>query len=206
MAHPGIKKYYFLASTDAVARSKIPNASAGMSLGLFAQIGLTAHLYSLLQPAFGAQRAGLAMGLVAAMAIAGRTFLGWIMPARMDRRLMACAGYAVQVAGSIAFIAAAGTNIALLLLGVVLFGLGFGNGTFLPPLIAQAEFVREDVGRVVALIVAIAQGAYSFAPVVFGLIREFDAAGPSPGDVPAFYVAGALMQALAICGFLAGRR
>jgi hypothetical protein len=28
-----------------------------------------------------------------------------------------------------------------------LFGLGFGNGTFLPPLIAQAEFAREDVSR-----------------------------------------------------------
>ena len=36
--------------------------AAGMALGLFAQIGLVAHLFSLLVPALGAQRAGLAMG------------------------------------------------------------------------------------------------------------------------------------------------
>ncbi len=54
--------------------------SAGMAMGLFAQIGLTAHLFSLLVPTLGAQRAGLAMGLVTAMAIAGRALFGWIMP------------------------------------------------------------------------------------------------------------------------------
>ena len=52
----------------------------------------------------------------------------------------------------------------LLLLGVVLFGVGFGNATSLPPLIAQVEFVREDVPRVVGLIVGISQGGYAFAP------------------------------------------
>jgi len=41
-----------------------------------------------------------------------------------------------------------------------------------PPLIAQVEFVRGDVARVVALIVAIAQGAYAFAPAAFGLVRD----------------------------------
>ena len=44
-----------------------------MALGLFAQIGLVAHLFSLLVPALGAQQAGLAMGLATALAIAGRT-------------------------------------------------------------------------------------------------------------------------------------
>src|SRR5205823_13092965 len=37
--------------------------SAGMALGLFAQIGLIAHLFSLLVPSLGSQLAGLAMGL-----------------------------------------------------------------------------------------------------------------------------------------------
>jgi hypothetical protein len=90
----------------------------------------------------------------------------------------------------------------------VLFGLGFGNGTFLPPLIAQTEFVGDDVQRVVALIVAVSQAAYSFAPAIFGLIREFAAAagGPTSNTVPSCYVVAALIQALAICAFLAGRR
>jgi MFS transporter len=187
---------------------KFLTLSAGMALGLFAQIGMTAHLFSLLSPALGATQAGLAMGLVTVMAIAGRTLLGWAMPARADRRLMACVGYAVQAAGSISFIVAAGTNIPLLLFGVVLFGLGFGNGTFLPPLIAQTEFVGEDVQRVVALIVAISQAAYSFAPAIFGLIREFApaAGGSASSAAPSFYVVAALVQGLAIFAFLAGRR
>ena len=66
----------------------------------------------------------------------------------------------------------AGDNIPLLLLGVVLFGAGIGNTTSLPPMIAQAEFLQEDVSRVVPLIVAVGQGTYAFAPAVFGLIRE----------------------------------
>jgi MFS family permease len=47
--------------------------AAGMSFGQFAQIGLIAHLFSLLVPVLGAQQAGLAMGLVTAMAVLGRT-------------------------------------------------------------------------------------------------------------------------------------
>ena len=121
---------------------------------------------------------------------------------------MACASYAVQMAGCIAFIAASGTNVPLLLLGVILFGVGFGNGTWLPPLIAQVEFVGDDVPRVVALIVAISQGTYAFAPVVFGVIREFTppAADMESGAAPGVFAVAAIVQALAILAFLAGRR
>ena len=83
---------------------------------------------------------------------------------------------------SIAFLLAAGSNVPLLLTGVVLFGAGIGNATSLPPLIAQAEFVKVDVARVVALVVAIAQGAYAFAPAAFGLVREL---APVAIDAPA---------------------
>ena len=181
---------------------------AGMTLGLFVQIGLTAHLFSLLAPALGAQHAGLAMGLVTLMAIAGRTLLGWMMPLGADRRLVACSGYVMQMAGSIAFILAGGTDIALLLTGVVLFGIGFGNATSLPPLIAQVEFVEADVPRVAALIVAIAQGGYAIAPAFFGLIREFT---PPPahfasGEAPVVFAVAAVIQCLTVGAFLAGRR
>jgi hypothetical protein len=188
--------------------AKFLTLAAGMALGLFAQIGLAVHLFSLLVPALGATRAGLAMGLVTAMAIAGRTLISWAMPAYADRRLVACASYAVQIAGCAAFIAADGTSVKLLLLGVVLFGAGFGNGTWLPPLIAQAEFVAEDVPRVVALIVAISQGAYAFAPVVFGIVREFTTAAADAGSdaAPGLFIVAGIVQGLAISAFLAGRR
>jgi MFS transporter len=80
---------------------------AGMTFGLFAQIGLIAHLFSLLAPALGAQAAGWAMGGATALAIGGRTAVGWLMPAGANRRFVACASYALQIAGSLAFIVAA---------------------------------------------------------------------------------------------------
>ncbi len=64
--------------------------------------------------------AALAMGLATASAIVGRTLVGWVMPVDADRRVVASASYVVQIAGSIAFIVAAGTSTPLLFLGVVL--------------------------------------------------------------------------------------
>ena len=179
-----------------------------MALGLFAQVGLIAHLFSLLVPALGAQYAGWAMGLATACAIGGRTLVGWLMPAGADRRLIACASYAVQIMGSLAFLLGAGENVPLPLLGVVLFGAGIGNATSLPPLIAQVEFVKEDVQRVVALIVAMGQATYAFAPVIFGLIRSLSSVGTpaADGQAPLFFIAAAAIQALAICCFVIGRR
>lgn len=181
--------------------------AAGMALGLFAQIGLIAHLYSLLVPALGRQEAGLAMGSITAMAIAGRMILGRVMKPGTDRRLAACCGYAAQLAGSIVFFCAAGRNVPLLLLGIALFGVGFGNATSLPPLIAQVEFDRRDVPRAVALIVAIAQGSFAFAPAVFSLIRDITPASDSiaPGASPLLFATAASIQGLAILAFLAGR-
>jgi hypothetical protein len=208
MAAPGGSPAAGLRSAPALwGDLKFLTLSVGMALGLFAQIGLIAHLFSLLVPALGPQPAGLAMGLATASAIAGRTLVGWVMPADADRRVVACASYAVQIAGSIVFILAAGTSVPLLLLGVVLFGAGIGNATSLPPLIAQVEFPKDHVPRVVALTIAVAQAAYAFAPASFGLIREFapSAAGAASSAAPGVFVAAACAQGLAICAFLLGR-
>ena len=141
-------------------------------------------------------------------AIAGRTSVGWLMPAHADRRIVASLSYAVQIAGSLVLIAAAGDNVPLLILGVLLFGSGIGNATSLPPLIAQVEFVTEDVARVVPLVVAISQGSFAFAPLMFGLIREFapQFGAVSASAAPALFLVAALIQALAIAAFLIGRR
>jgi hypothetical protein len=184
---------------------KFLTLAAGMGLGLFAQIGLVAHLFSLLTPALGAQQAGWAMSLATALAIAGRTIVGWFLPVAADRRLVACLSYALQMIGSIAFALAAGNSVPLLLLGIVLFGIGFGNATSLPPLIAQVEFADEDVQRVVALIVAVAQTGYAFAPAVFGLLRAPAPLLPDDAAALTLFVVAALVQGLAIAAMLAGR-
>jgi hypothetical protein len=138
--------------------------AAAMALAPFAQIGLLAHLFSILVPVLGADRAGMAMGIATGLGIAGRTLVGWLMPRRANRRLIACASYGMQTVGSVLATLAYGSSTAVLLLGVCLFGVGIGNATSLPPMIAQTEFARGDVQRIVSLAIAIAQATYAFAP------------------------------------------
>ena len=104
----------------------------------------------------------------------------------------------MQVAGCGALAAAGGTRAPLLLVGVVLIGFGIGNATSVPPLVAQAEFPKALVARVVALMVAISQFAYAFAPAAFGLLREI-----APG--PAVYGLAAIVQVAAAATYVAGR-
>lgn len=182
--------------------------AAATSLGLFAQVGLIAHLFSLLVPALGAQLAGFAAGLATACAIAGRTGLGWLLPPDADRRRAAAANYALQICGSLALAAAGGADVPLLLLGVVLFGLGLGNATSLPPLIAQRDFAPADTARAVAMVTACSQAAYAFAPAAFGALRDLLPAAPgaAEGAAPALFLAAAALQATAAAMLLLGRR
>lgn len=180
----------------------------GMAIGLFAQIGLLAHLFTLLVPVLGAQAAGWAMGFATACAIGGRYAVAWAMAPHADRRSVAAVGYAVQAAGVLLLCAVGAAPIALIVLAIALFGSGIGNATSLPPLIAQAEFAAQDVPRVVALIVALAQGTYAFAPAVFGaLLAATGGTGPRIGaGAGALLGAVAMVQALAVVCFLRGRR
>jgi hypothetical protein len=173
--------------------------SAGAALGLFAQIGLIAQLFSTLVPLLGAAGAGATMGAVTALAIAGRSVLGLLLRPGADRRSVAAANVVLQACGSVVLLAA-GPSVPLVLLGCALFGLGLGNVTSLPPLIAQAEFAPADLARAVALATAIGQACYAFAPALFGLLRDV-AAG-----APLLFAAAALFQLLSAGILLLGRR
>ena len=180
--------------------------ASGFAIGLFAQVGIIAHLISLLVPALGALGAGLAAGLATVCAIAGRMLVGWCLPTHADRRVVAAGTYVVQALGCVVFILAQGQSVPLLLLGVVLFGVGIGNVTSLSPLIAQVEFAPIDVPRAIALATAISQATFAFAPAVFGFVREWTASGASIGaNVPAFFIVAAVVQMLAALAYLAGR-
>jgi MFS family permease len=180
----------------------------GMALGLFAQVGLLAHLFALLVPVVGAQQAGWLMGFATACAIGGRYAVAWTMPPHANRRSVAAVAYGVQVVGVGLLLAADGVHTAMIVLAVALFGSGIGNATSLPPLIAQAEFPRADVQRVVALVVAIAQATYAFAPALFGALLVATG-GTAPrighGDA-ALLLAVAAVEGLAIVCLLAGQR
>jgi len=171
--------------------------SAAFALGLFAQLGLFAHLMARLEPDFGAATAALAVSLVTLCAVLGRSALGWLL-GEHDRRMAAAANLLMQMAGSL--LLAFGDGMVPLAAGCVLFGLGVGNLTSLPPLIAQREFRPADVGTVVALVIAINQAIFAFAPAILGTLRDY-----TGNYVMAFLIAAAA-QAVAAAIIVYGRR
>lgn len=186
---------------------KFRTLATGMALGLFAQIGLLSHLFSLIVPALEEGGAGILTGLATAAAIAGRTSFGWLMPESADRRVAAAASYGIQILGILLLWISAGQVPALIIAGVLLLGFGLGNATSLPPLIAQKEFAREDTMRAVALVIALAQAAYAFAPALFGLARSFGMRATFPlSEVAAVCVFAAAIKLCAIIALLYGRR
>lgn len=172
----------------------------GMALGLFAQIGLLAHLFTHAQSLVGGHYAGWLMGAATASAVAGRYAAAALLGRWNDRRAVAAASYALQAVGAL-LIAGSGFESALLFCaGVLCFGAGIGNATSLPPLIAQQDFAASEVSRVVAAIVAMSQAAYAVAPLIFGVAQSL------PGGamwLPGLAIAA---QALAMVALLAGRR
>jgi predicted MFS family arabinose efflux permease len=144
--------------------------SLAFALGLFAQIGLIAHLVTLLAPRLGDGGAAAALSLATVCAVLGRSAMGALIGGTR-RRAAAAGNFAVQAAGTLLLAWSGGPDWAALL-GCLLFGLGIGNLLSLPPLIAQVEFPRAEVASVVALVTAINQAVYAFAPGLLGLLRE----------------------------------
>ena len=185
-----------LSRAEIVRTPRFLTISAAFALGLFAQIGLLAHLVVHLTPAVGIEHAGMLVSLATVCAVIGRTLTGrWI--GEHDRRLAAALNFAVQIAGVLLLIVSSGW--VGLTLGCVLFGLGIGNLTSLPPLIVQKEFDRADVVTVVALVVAINQGVFAFAPAIIGGLRDATA------DYRLPFVVIAMVQLLAAVIVLLGR-
>lgn len=169
----------------------------GMTLALFAQTGLVAHLVSVLAPALGRQGAGLAAGASGIAAVVGRVAVGWRASGTSNWRAIASYSLVAQALGCGVLLLADGTSPHLLVLGVVLFGLGVGNAISVPPVIANLEFSKMDAARAVALIVAISQGAYAIAPAIFGLFREI-------WSDEIIFVASIVIQLAAIGAYLFG--
>ena len=143
--------------------------SAAFALGLFAQVGLFAHLVARFAPVVGAEGAALAVSLVTVCAVLGRSLFRRLL--RDDnRRQVAALNFLVQAAGTTLLTLASSTP--ALVSGCVLFGLGVGNLVSLPPLIMQKEFAAGDVSKAVALTVAINQAVFAFAPAVLGTVHD----------------------------------
>ena len=143
--------------------------SAAFTLGLFAQVGLFAHLVTRLAPVVGADSAAVAVSLVTVCAVLGRSLFRRLL-ADDNRRRVGALNFLMQACGTALLTFADGPLV--LVCGCVLFGLGVGNVVSLAPLIIQKEFAVEDVSKAVALTVAINQAVFALAPFVLGAVRD----------------------------------
>jgi predicted MFS family arabinose efflux permease len=142
--------------------------------------------------------------LASVCAILGRTLLGRTIGER-SRRNAAAINLLVQAAGTT--LLTAGSGVPGLLAGCVLFGFGIGNLVSLPPLIIQREFAPGDVGRAVALVIAINQATFAFAPAVLGMLRDLGGGYALPFAVAALIqLAAAAIVAFSITAARGDRR
>lgn len=179
-----------------LADFRVATLSGAFALALFAQIGVIAHLLARLTPVAGSAQATAMVSAATLCAVAGRTLLGWLLGDR-DRRAAAAANFLMQATGVL--LLAFGAGLPCLAAGCVLFGLGIGNLISLPPLIAQRELDRADVARAVALVTAINQAVFAFAPGVLGALRD------ATGNYAAAFLVAAVIQVGAAVLVLAGR-
>jgi cyanate permease len=175
---------------------RFASISAGFALGFFAQIGLVSHLVARLAPALGSSGAATAVSAAAFCAIPGRLLLAtWL--GRANRRAAAAANFTMQACG--VGLLASSSDATTLVLGCVLFGLGIGNLVLLPPIIVQAEFEPADIPRIVALLTAVNQAVFAFAPAIFGVLYELSGSYAIP------FAAAAAFELAAAVIVLAGR-
>jgi len=180
-----------------VANRGFLTLSAAFALGMFAQVGLLAHLFARLVPTFGSDGAAMAVSLTAACAIVGRSLLAACLGS-LDRRIAAAANFVVQACG--VTLLAFGSNGATTLAGAVLFGLGIGNLLLLPPLIAQSEYGEAEVPRVVGLVVAVNIATFAFGPACLGVVRDLS------GTYTVAFLLAAVAQVTAAIAILVGHR
>jgi MFS family permease len=173
------------------------------ALAMFAQIGLLMQLYSLLVPAMGTREAGIVMSLMTVFTLLGRGALALVMRPSLDRRVASIMNTGVMILGSAALLLSGGDNVALLVAGSLLFGLGSGNVASLPPLIAQAEFTPSDVPRAIGLVFGFSQACFAFAPLTFGALRGLASDG-SLMQASIVFLATGVLQVASVVALLAG--
>jgi predicted MFS family arabinose efflux permease len=186
-----------LSRTALMTTRAFATISAAFALALFAQVGVLAHLLSRLSPQLGTSAAAAVVSMTTMSAVAGRLLLGWRL-GEHDRRHAAAANFLVQSVGvGLLFL---GNAVPTLLVGCVLFGLGFGNTVTLPALIAQIEFRPADVESVVALVVAINQAIFALSPAILGSLRQVSA------NYALSFATACVLQIIAALIILVGRK
>ena len=153
------------------------SVSIAFALVLFAQVGFIVHLIAFLDPMIGRSSAAIAIGLLTAMAVAGRVLFSTVID-RLNQRLASALSFISQALALLVVINF--RNEALLIAACAVFGFSVGNLITLPSLIVQREFEARSFGVLISLLTAITQVTYAFGPGVIGALRDLSGAYTLP--------------------------
>ena len=139
------------------------------SAALLAQVGFIVHQVSFLEPIIGRSAAGLAVTVMATMAVVGRLSLGLFVD-RFDPRAASAVSMVSQAAAL--FVLAQSSHAAALLLACAVYGFSIGNMITFPPLIIQREIGHAAFGAAMGLGTSISGIVSAFGPGLVGLVRS----------------------------------
>ncbi|RXH10804.1 MFS transporter [Bradyrhizobium guangzhouense] len=140
-----------------------------IAIALLAQMGFIIHQVTFLEPLVGRASAGLAVTIMAAMAVVGRLTLGLFVD-RLDPR-HACAVSMVSQAAALLVLLQSQNPIVLLLCCAV-YGFSIGNMITFPPLIIQREIGSAAFAAAMGLGTSISGIVSAFGPGIVGLVRS----------------------------------
>jgi len=140
-----------------------------IAIALLAQMGFIIHQVTFLEPLIGRASAGLAVTIMAAMAVIGRLTLGLFVD-RLDPRL-ACAASMMSQAAALLVLLQSQSPIVLLLCCAV-YGFSIGNMITFPPLIIQREIGSAAFAAAMGLGTSISGIVSAFGPGIVGLVRS----------------------------------
>jgi MFS family permease len=140
-----------------------------IAVALLAQMGFIIHQVTFLEPLVGRASAGLAVTIMAAMAVVGRLSLGLFVD-RLDPRL-ACAASMTSQAAAL-FVLLQSTNPTVLLVCCAVYGFSIGNMITFPPLIIQREIGASAFAAAMGLGTSISGIVSAFGPGIVGLVRS----------------------------------
>jgi len=141
-----------------------------IAIALLAQMGFIIHQVTFLEPLIGRASAGLAVTIMAAMAVVGRLSLGLFVD-RLDPRLACSASMTSQAAAL--FVLLQSTSPAVLLVCCAVYGFSIGNMITFPPLIIQREIGSAAFAAAMGLGTSISGIVSAFGPGIVGLVRSF---------------------------------
>lgn len=140
-----------------------------IAIALLAQMGFIIHQVTFLEPMIGRYAAGLAVTIMAAMAVVGRLSLGLFVD-RLDPRLACAASMTSQAAALFVLLQSTGPTVLLACCAV--YGFSIGNMITFPPLIIQREIGSAAFAAAMGLGTSISGIVSAFGPGIVGVVRS----------------------------------